>query len=133
MNIIARAEPRYYIELLDADAKLIHSIVLKQAFSKPGQYTKAVELTASWVQYLDTRKNYRDACEAAGCNVETSHTVNATHSQLEMICLLLSRPGLMEAEVSVRVSAIRKLFAEVLATASHQFRQYEVSMVSVDL
>jgi len=133
MQIVARAEPRYYIELTEADATLIHDVVLKLAFRSPEKYHKAAELTAGWRQYLDIRKNYRETCEAAGYTVQTSQTVNATHAQLEVVNQALSKAGPMDLERAERLTAIRSLFTEMMESASRQFRQHEMSMVSVDL
>jgi len=132
MQITARAEPRYYIELTKADAELIDGILGRQAKKNPSMYS-ALELTQSWLQYLGIRENYREVCEAAGYDVSTSKMVNATHVQLEKILSALSKPGLMDAEMAMRVRSMVSLMNQVMLTACAQFRQHEVSMVSVDL
>lgn len=133
MNIVARAEPRYYIELTEADAVLIHDVALKRAFRQPGKFSKTVELTAAWAQYLELRKDYRLTCLQAGNDVTTSKTVNATHTQLQSVLEALDKTGPMDVERATRLASIRSLFSTVMDTATRQFRQFEVSMSSFEL
>ena len=128
MNIIARAEPRYFLELMESDVSLIHEVVLKRAFRAPGKFTRTVELTGTWLQRLELRKDYREVCASAGHDVQTSKSVMATHSELEKVLDALSHPGPMCLEKSVRLSAIWDLCQTMMDTASRQFRQIEMSM-----
>ena len=128
MKIVARAEPRYYVELSDEDAHLIHKVVTKRAAQHQGKFSNTRELTQSWVQHLELRKEYREVCLAAGHEVRTTQTVTASHIQLERVIKLLELPALMDVHTAQRLACICKLFNGTMDTASRQFRQFEISM-----
>lgn len=130
MNIVARAEPRYYIELSDEDVHLIHRIIAKRAVQLE-KFGNTIELVQGWARLLAARKDYRNVCHAAGHDVVTSQTVTATHIQLERICSLLQIPTLMDIHTAARITKICELFKSVMEQASSEFRLVEVSVSEV--
>lgn len=131
MNIVARAEPRYYIKLCDEDAHLIHKIVAKRGTQLSDKFSNTIELVQGWTRQLEARKYYHDVCLAAGHVVVTSQTVTATHIQLERICSLLQIPALMDIHTAARIAKICELFKSVMEQASSEFRLVEVSVSEV--
>lgn len=127
MHIVARAEPRYYISMSEADAHFIQKLVVKRASRLGDRFAKTSQLATRWVDFLEVRKAYREVCEAAGNPVHTSFTVTASHIELERICQLMQMPFVMDIETAERVKVLTELFKNVSISASSACRAVEVT------
>lgn len=127
MQIIARAEPRYYISMSEDDARFIQKLVMKRASRLQDKFSKTSQLVTQWVDFLEVRKAYREVCEAAGNPVDTSLTVTASHIELQRIHQLMQMPFVMDIETAERVKELTTLFKNVLISASSACRAVEVT------
>ncbi len=123
MKITARADPRYYIELTSKDVELLLTIVQRHDVRSGGAFKRSVELLQAWQLYISL---------STDAIVET-RMVNATHSQLEDICVAIQKPGPQQVHVMARITAMKRFFHETMQQASAHVRGMDISFVSIDL